>query len=151
MNETYPRSTTSKTERQCKDCRSSGISTKRRAPYPGPRCATHHRERKRRVRERAWERHIWEFYRLTPEKYNNIYAAQGGRCYICQRARGTGKKKLSVDHDHSCCPGPKSCGKCVRGLLCTTCNRFIGHLRDCPKAFIRASEYVTNPPAKPFL
>jgi hypothetical protein len=28
-----------------------------------------------------------------------------------------------VDHDHACCQKKnRSCGKCIRGLLCHTCN-----------------------------
>jgi hypothetical protein len=97
----------------------------------------------------AKEKRVEETYGLTPEKYDALYAAQGGRCFICQRATGTGKVRLSVDHDHSCCPDSKSCGACVRGLLCRPCNRdVLGHLRDEVAAFKRAIDYLSDPPAK---
>ena len=35
-----------------------------------------------------------------------------------------------VDHDHSCCSKDRSCGKCVRGVLCGNCNRAAGMLKD---------------------
>jgi len=34
------------------------------------------------------------------------------------------------DHDHVCCSGKKSCGKCLRGLLCHGCNTKLGALEN---------------------
>lgn len=67
-------------------------------------------------------------YNITLEQYDALLARQGGVCGICQRPETNKRLKyLSVDHDHSCCPLSKvSCGKCVRGLLCTGCNRRLG-------------------------
>ena len=133
--------------RLCKDCypeghgmKSSmvGASKPRPAPHPGPRCATHHRERKNAQKEAAWARGIKERYGITPEQYWALYAAQGGSCYICQRA--TGKvKRLAVDHDHA--------NGYVRGLLCGVCNKLLGHMRDDPDMAYRVADYLVNPPA----
>ena len=60
------------------------------------------------------------FYNMTPEAYSAMLERQGGVCAIC--GKKPGKRKLHVDHDHTCCPGKVSCGKCVRGLLCRGCN-----------------------------
>ena len=95
----------------------------------------------------AHDRRVSVTYSLTPEMYQELLAAQQGRCFICRRKPG--KKRLSVDHDHSCCPGPVSCGRCVRGLLCKADNRdVLGHLRDDVEALERAIDYLSNPPAR---
>jgi hypothetical protein len=65
-------------------------------------------------------------YGLTPEVYQAISFAQGGVCAI----PGCGGTPTQVDHDHSCCSGPKSCGACVRGILCKRCNIFLGAVKD---------------------
>lgn len=67
-------------------------------------------------------------YRMSPEEYEAKLAGQVGVCAVC--ARPPGAKHLSVDHDHGCCPGGRSCGSCVRGLLCTPCNMALGVLEN---------------------
>lgn len=121
--------------RSCKDC---GGGPKRPAPYPGPRCATHHRARKKALREAAHGRSILKTYGITKEQYEELYAAQDGVCFICQRATGK-TKKLAVDHDHKT--------GYVRGLLCSTCNKILGHLRDDDYAASRIVSYLMWPPA----
>lgn len=134
------------TAKRCRDC---PPGTRRKASYPGPRCYTHHKEVTQDRRQAARGRYIEDTYNITEEQYQALYAAQGGKCAICQRAKGTGRRRLAVDHDHACCNGPKSCGKCVRGLLCKPCNRnVLGHLRDDIRALQRAIEYLAVPPAR---
>lgn len=47
-----------------------------------------------------------------------------------------------VDHDHSCCPGRESCGECIRGILCRTCNSTLGAARDNPDTLLSAVRYL---------
>lgn len=118
-------------------CKSCG-STSRALSAPGPRCATCHRGRKKAARQAAHGRWILKTYGITSEQYEALYEAQGGACYICQRAKGI-TKKLSVDHDHAT--------GYVRGLLCTTCNKILGHFRDDWGTAVRVVDYLTTPPA----
>jgi hypothetical protein len=46
---------------------------------------------------------------------------------------GKYRAKVHVDHDHACCAKATSCGKCIRGLLCSACNTALGMLRDDPR------------------
>lgn len=57
-------------------------------------------------------------------RYAEMLESQNGTCAVCG-IQPSGRR-LSVDHDHVCCPGKKSCGECVRGLLCTACNFAVG-------------------------
>lgn len=89
-------------------------------------------------------------YGITREQYLAIKESQGGKCAICKVATGA-SKALAVDHDHTCCPSGGSCGKCVRGLLCATCNQMLGFARDNREYFVRAVNYLDNPPARKIL
>lgn len=120
--------------RGCKDCG----STSRALKAPGPRCATCHRARKKALSEAAWARGIRERYGLTPEQYWALYEAQGGVCYICQRATGKARR-LAVDHDHQT--------GYVRGLLCKPCNSILAHIRDDVWTGYRIVSYLADPPA----
>jgi hypothetical protein len=68
-------------------------------------------------------RFIWR-YNITLDGYYDLLIGQNEGCGICGIKEPYGKSMefFNVDHDHSCCDSIKSCGKCVRGLLCTYCN-----------------------------
>lgn len=123
----------------CKDC---PPASKRPAPHPGPRCATHWREEKRRRAAAQAAKRDGETYGLREGDYARLYAKQGGKCALCQRATGA-TRRLSVDHDH------KTGG--VRGLLCRPCNDLLGHARDDPNFFARAILYLSDPPYEQLL
>ena len=53
-------------------------------------------------------------------------------------------KRLTLDHDHSCCPTGKSCENCVRGILCHKCNTAAGLLDDSPEKMIGLAAYILS-------
>lgn len=71
---------------------------------------------------------LWKMFRITLEQYEAMLMAQGGVCAVCKSPPD--KVALAVDHDHKCCPFRKSCGKCVRGLLCAKCNTGLGGIEE---------------------
>lgn len=77
-------------------------------------------------------------YSLTREQYNSMLTKYEGKCWICREASA-----IHIDHDHSCCSGPSSCGNCVRGLLCGFCNTMLGRAKDSKEFFSRAITYLT--------
>ncbi len=130
----------------CIDCLTEGITTKRKPvvvrgkTVPGSRCSTHWRARKTVTKDTAWERRLIAVYNLTADEYWAVYKAQGGVCYLCRRATGTGRRRLCVDHCHKT-------GK-IRGLVCSHDNaKVLGHARDDIEYFERCIAYLKNPPA----
>jgi hypothetical protein len=81
-------------------------------------------------------------YGLTRTTYFLLLDKQDGGCAICGSNDPKGRGRFHVDHDHACCPGKTSCGKCVRGLLCHFCNLMLGNARDEPAVLRRAAEYL---------
>jgi hypothetical protein len=74
-------------------------------------------------------------YGLTVDQYNDILLEQNGVCAICAKPENTSSKGvLSIDHDHNS-------GK-VRGLLCDTCNRGLGHFYDNISLLYNAIKYL---------
>jgi Recombination endonuclease VII len=82
-------------------------------------------------------------YKLDPTQYAELVEAQGGVCAICGETHEDGSR-LHIDHDHSCCPGPITCGLCIRGLLCRKCN--IGLATVERMGFEAIAAYLIDPP-----
>jgi len=68
-----------------------------------------------------------ELYNTTIEWYETKLKEQNNRCALCGSTQESHRKRMGVDHDHSCCP-KRGCGKCNRGILCPTCNYRIGQI-----------------------
>ena len=77
-------------------------------------------------------------YGVTPERFAEMTA---NGCHIC----GATDRRYHIDHDHACCPGNKrSCGRCVRGVLCGQCNQALGMMRDRIDLLEKAIEYLNG-------
>lgn len=85
---------------------------------------------------------LWYCFRLREDAYNALLKKQKKRCAACRAPFGA--KTPHVDHDHACCPGRRSCGKCVRGLLCGHCNATLGNARDSVKRLRDCANYLEN-------
>ena len=77
------------------------------------------------MRTNAKRDKTWERYKITSEERAWRLLAQGGRCEICKTIL---HDKGEMDHDHACCDKHGSCGLCLRGILCSRCNRILGSI-----------------------
>jgi hypothetical protein len=105
------------------------------------RCmAEHQKEWVKANSERRIATRLWTKYRIRMDVFEAMLAAQGNGCRMC-REPFTTRHSIKVDHDHACCPGLRTCGKCVRGLLCNGCNIFLGVYEDQARRQL-ADEYL---------
>lgn len=93
-----------------------------------------------KIKDADRRRSLMAKYGITPEEYDTLLEAQGGTCAVCPATPG--RKSLAVDHDHNCCPGQKTCGKCIRGLLCQNCNTALGLLGDEKERIMNLIKYL---------
>ena len=87
-------------------------------------------------RDSAWRANLKK-YGLTEDQYYQMLEDQDGVCLICGKAPdldSTRNTRLCVDHDHTT-------GK-VRGLLCNTCNRVLGMVKDNTTTLHSMIEYL---------
>jgi recombination endonuclease VII len=84
-------------------------------------------EEKQKIQAHQWTQWIWRFYNLTVTEYEIMLVEQDGKCAICKKESD---RRLCVDHDHACCSGKYSCGRCIRQLLCNLCNFTIGGIEQ---------------------
>ncbi|GHH22970.1 endonuclease domain-containing protein [Streptomyces lanatus] len=111
------------------------------------------------VRCNRLQRQVWR-YGLSIAKMNAILRVQGWACALCKEEPDYESDYLRIDmptfwhidHDHSCCNTPYSCGGCVRGILCRDCNALrLPAYERLPEALqdsARFNGYLNNPPAR---
>jgi hypothetical protein len=106
-----------------------------------------------------------DWYHRNPEKarqgrmlsrfkidWDAMWETQKGLCACCGKPmlrEGREKASAVVDHDHTCCPGKKSCGRCVRGLIHWSCNVLLGHANNDPQILRLGAEYIERQMPRP--
>jgi hypothetical protein len=129
-----------------------------RTPGHAPPCMTTENMERRRAyrrdhphpespesRKKSNRKYRISLYGLTPELFDLLLKKQDYACAICREPFGDGHL-IHVDHDHACCPEKnRSCGRCLRGLLCHGCNIALGQIE---RRYAIARAYLDSPPGQ---
>jgi hypothetical protein len=76
-------------------------------------------------------------YGVTPEAFDAMVRATGGRCPCCKLPFSTIRAmRPCVDHCHK--------SDTVRGVVCLTCNLLLGHAGDNPEILKACARYLTG-------
>jgi hypothetical protein len=119
-------------DRTCKACRKDRHDKWRRKNLEY--VATQQRERARANPEVHMEYERKKRYGMERGQYDQMLAAQRGRCAICGTDDPSPRRSFAVDHCHDT-------GK-VRALLCTGCNAGIGHFKHSTAYLRSAIKYL---------
>ena len=85
---------------------------------------------------------------MTFEQYAALRVKQADRCGACKGPLLFDQPyQVHIDHDPRCCsreenPQIKTCGECVRALLCKACNHAIGFLERYPQRVYMWIDYI---------
>jgi hypothetical protein len=85
-------------------------------------------------RKIGWRAHLNHTRRVNDAQYEFIWESQDGKCAICNEVLTVEPRRPALDHCHTTDK--------VRGLLCHSCNKGLGHFRDKPEVLERAAEYL---------
>lgn len=111
--------------RTCKKC----YSAQRKANYTPEKGRVAWSKNKYSKPENAETRRLMSAYGITKEFRDYMIKVAGGKCEICLR-----EIKLVVDHDHDT--------GAIRGMICSTCNRGLGHFNDNVELLTQALRYM---------
>lgn len=114
---------------------------KHRSTWCSPCHVAYAKEWAVRNRTKRRDSHRRQRYGIEPLQYRAKVDKQFNLCMICGKPPRK-DKELAIDHDHSCCPGEKSCGKCIRDLLCDSCNLGLGAFKDDLRLLENAVKYL---------
>lgn len=94
-------------------------------------------------------------FNITLEQYNLMLEEQNQVCFLCEEPEVKSSfnseltDRLAVDHWHGCQEGHKpeqGCVKCIRGVLCSSCNILIGRIEIKSKLVPLFSAYLQRRP-----
>ena len=77
-------------------------------------------------------------HHITKKNFLDMVDRQNNKCAII----GCDRQATHIDHNHKCCPGKHSCGKCIRGVLCAQHNTGLGGFLDDPFTLRSAACYI---------
>lgn len=84
-------------------------------------------------------------YGITIDQFDALLSLQDSKCAICKLKFWEETSSPHIDHDHSCCNEQlRSCGQCIRGLLCRGCNQILGCAKDNLGTLRSAVEYLQS-------
>lgn len=75
-------------------------------------------------------------YNISLDEYEKMFQEQNECCKICNRHQNTLEISLAVDHDHKT--------NKIRGLLCSSCNKALGFLKDDISILEKAIKYLKS-------
>lgn len=81
-------------------------------------------------------------YRMSVHEDDLQKIHEDFRCATCFEEGGV----PNLDHDHECCPENGSCGECVRGAVCSSCNQLIARIERDIDTAKRIIDYLKDPP-----
>lgn len=91
--------------------------------------------------EERFNNRLWSVFKIRRPQFD-LMVAKG--CSCCGSSDTGSVNGWHVDHDHSCCLGNKSCGACVRGVLCHPCNVALGQVNDSIERLEQMIRYLKN-------
>lgn len=118
---------------------------KEKVPCPVRGCSEEYPFWKAEMGVCAVHRRICQRYNLSADEVVELLDNP-----VCSNPGCGETENLQVDHDHACCPysrvfeksSQKSCGQCVRGLLCRPCNKSLGMLQENPRRIQGLLDYL---------
>lgn len=145
---------------ECMDCDKPGRPIHPESGPRSPRCATHRRAWLKAGKQRASDKRSRWRSGLDEGTRQEVLAEQGGKC-PCGVEPGGKRLNLAADHDHDKAADHDhaeevACEDCMRGFLCTSCNRdIIGMMRGrfksderVRRALLALAAYMADPPAQ---
>ena len=79
-------------------------------------------------------------YDITAKDFDNMFTRQNGKCLGCQKT--ITRNVVKNENNHACVDHNHETGK-VRGLLCDSCNRGLGYLKEDKATLRRLMAYLS--------